>query len=113
MRETKNLRFQIGSSSLNGSGYGGRRYMPYVYTEQGISMLASVLRSEIAVNTNIRIMRTFVEMPDTKGRKGNYADRRICGCGNIEFAFQEKRKCVRDNLHAETDKAHKYRCGKF
>lgn len=36
--------------------------MPYVYTEQGISMLASVLRSEIAVNTSIRIMRTFVEM---------------------------------------------------
>lgn len=62
MRETKNLRFQIGSSSLNGSGYGGRRYMPYVYTEQGISMLASVLRSEIAINTSIRIMRTFVEM---------------------------------------------------
>ena len=36
--------------------------MPYVYTEQGISMLASVLRSEIAINTSIRIMRTFVEM---------------------------------------------------
>lgn len=36
--------------------------MPYVYTEQGISMLASVLRSEIAINASIRIMRTFVEM---------------------------------------------------
>lgn len=60
--EFENLKFQSGSSSLDGSGYGGRRYMPYVYTEQGISMLASVLRSEIAINTSIRIMRTFVEM---------------------------------------------------
>ena len=60
--EFENLKFQSGSSSLDGNGYGGRRYMPYVYTEQGISMLASVLRSEIAINTSIRIMRTFVEM---------------------------------------------------
>ena len=60
--EFENLKFQSGSSSLDGSGYGGRRYMPYVYTEQGISMLASVLRSEIAINTSIHIMRTFVEM---------------------------------------------------
>lgn len=60
--EFENLKFQSGSSSLDGSGYGGRRYMPYVYTEQGISMLASVLRSEIAINTSICIMRTFVEM---------------------------------------------------
>ena len=60
--EFENLKFQSGSSSLDGNGYGGRRYMPYVYTEQGISMLASVLRSEIAINVSIRIMRTFVEM---------------------------------------------------
>lgn len=60
--EFENLKFQSGSSSLDGSGYGGRRYMPYVYTEQGISMLASVLRSEIAINTSIHIMRTFVEV---------------------------------------------------
>ena len=60
--EFENLKIQSGSSSLDGSGYGGRRYMPYVYTEHGISMLASVLRSEIAINTSIRIMRTFVEM---------------------------------------------------
>ena len=60
--EYENLKFQSGSSSSDGGGYGGRRYMPYVYTEQGISMLASVLRSEIAINASIRIMRTFVEM---------------------------------------------------
>lgn len=60
--EFENLKFQSGSSCLDENGYGGRRYMPYVYTEQGISMLASVLRSEIAINVSIRIMRTFVEM---------------------------------------------------
>ena len=60
--EFENLKFQSGSSCLDENGYGGRRYMPYVYTEQGISMLASVLRSETAINVSIRIMRTFVEM---------------------------------------------------
>ena len=60
--EFENLKFQSGSASLDENGYGGRRYMPYVYTEQGISMLASVLRSEVAINVSIRIMRTFVEM---------------------------------------------------
>ena len=57
--EFENLRFQTGTSS---ESYGGRRYMPYVYTEQGISMLASVLRSKIAIQVSINIMRTFIEM---------------------------------------------------
>jgi len=56
--EIENLRFQNGTSSL----YGGRRYLPYVYTEQGISMLAGVLKNEIAVQVSISIMRAFVEM---------------------------------------------------
>ena len=43
-------------------GRGGRRYLPYVFTEQGISMLASVLHSEVAINVSIGIMRAFVEM---------------------------------------------------
>lgn len=43
-------------------GYGGRRTLPYVFTEQGISMLASVLRSEAAIKVSIDIMRAFVEM---------------------------------------------------
>src|SRR5947208_7147908 len=52
--ETKNLKFQIGTSS---SGYGGRRYLPYVFTEQGVAMLSSVLRSRQAVQVNVAIMR--------------------------------------------------------
>lgn len=58
--EYDNLRFQIGISSE--SEYGGRRYMPYVYTEQGIAMLSAVLRSDVAIQVSIRIMQTFVEM---------------------------------------------------
>ncbi|WP_348797941.1 ORF6N domain-containing protein [Flavobacterium adhaerens] len=54
-----NLRSQFVTSSLN---YGGRRYLPYVFTEQGIAMLASVLRSTVAIKVSIEIMNTFVEM---------------------------------------------------
>lgn len=52
----------ISSFQEEKSGYGGRRKLPYVFTEQGIAMLASVLRSEIAVQTSIHIMDSFVEM---------------------------------------------------
>ena len=58
--EYTNLKCQNGISSEN--EYGGRRTLPYVFTEQGISMLSSVLKSDVAVNVSIGIMRTFVEM---------------------------------------------------
>lgn len=57
--ETKFLRFQIGTSN---SGAGGRRYNPWVYTEQGVSMLATVLHSEVAVQVSVSIVRAFVQM---------------------------------------------------
>jgi hypothetical protein len=43
---------------------GGRRYLPYVFTEQGVAMLSSVLNSERAIDVNITIMRAFVRMRD-------------------------------------------------
>jgi hypothetical protein len=55
-----NLRSQIATSS-NGK-HGGLRYMPYVFTESGVSMLSSVLRSQTAISVNIQIMRAFVAM---------------------------------------------------
>ena len=58
--ELDNLRSQIVTSSLK--GYGGRRYMPYVFTEQGVAMLSSVLNSDRAIQVNIAIMRAFVNM---------------------------------------------------
>jgi hypothetical protein len=58
------LRRQIGTSKTKGNvdGRGGRRYLPMVFTEQGVSMLSSVLRSEKAVLVNIEIMRAFVKL---------------------------------------------------
>jgi hypothetical protein len=53
------LRFQSGTSK---SRRGGRRYLPYAFTEQGVAMLSSVLRSVRAVQVNIAIMRTFVRL---------------------------------------------------
>src|SRR5205823_9290072 len=47
------------------SGYGGRRYLPYVFTEQGVAMLSSVLRSKQAVQVNVAIMRAFVRPRET------------------------------------------------
>lgn len=58
-QEVTNLRSQIGISSSN---YGGRRYRPLVFTEQGVAMLSTVLRSKQAVHVNIEIMRTFVKL---------------------------------------------------
>ena len=58
--EFDSLIFQNGISNSNERG--GRRKLPYVYTEQGIAMLSAVLRSEIAVRVSVQIMKTFVEM---------------------------------------------------
>ncbi|GAE64114.1 ORF6N domain-containing protein [Chryseobacterium indologenes] len=57
--EVENLRFQIGTSSFS---YGGRRYLPYVFTEQGVAMASAILRSDIAVKMSVEIMEAFVEM---------------------------------------------------
>lgn len=57
--EFKSLIFQIGISN---KGRGGRRYLPYVFTEQGIAMLSSVLNSPRAIQVNIAIMRIFVNI---------------------------------------------------
>lgn len=57
--EARILRSQIATSS---GSHGGRRYAPYVFTEQGIAMLSGVLHSERAIAANIEIMRAFVEL---------------------------------------------------
>jgi hypothetical protein len=54
-----NLKSQIAISS---SDWGGRRHPPYAFTEQGVAMLSSVLRSKRAVRVNIEIMRAFVRV---------------------------------------------------
>lgn len=65
--EFQRLKSQFVTSSLRSQGatsssWGGRRYPPYAFTEQGVAMLSSVLRSEQAVHVNIEIMRAFVKL---------------------------------------------------
>jgi hypothetical protein len=50
------------SQSVTSSDWGGRRYPPYAFTEQGVAMLSSVLRSPRAVQVNIEIMRAFIRL---------------------------------------------------
>jgi DNA-binding PadR family transcriptional regulator len=64
------LRSQIVTSK---SGRGGRRARPYAFTEQGVAMLSSVLRSARAVSVNVEIMRAFVRL-------------RTMLAGNVELA---------------------------
>ena len=56
--ELRNLRFQIETANVNNMS----RQLPYVFTEQGVSMLSSVLRTKVAVKASINIMRAFVSM---------------------------------------------------
>ena len=61
--EFKSLRFQFGTLDKKvNNGKVTRKYLPYVYTEQGISMLAGVLKNDIAIQVSISIIRAFIEM---------------------------------------------------
>lgn len=67
--ETKNLRFQIGilgneslRFQIGTSKRGGKRYFPYVFTEQGVAMLSGILNSKKAIEVNVQIIRTFVKL---------------------------------------------------
>ena len=96
--EYENLRFQNGISSLT-NNYGGRRYMPYVFTEQGIAMLSAVLKSEIAVEVSIKIMNSFVEM-----RKFLLSNQELFSrLDKVELRQIELEKKI-DSKNADTDK---------
>ncbi len=56
--EFENLKYQLGTSR----SWGGRRHLPYAFTEQGVAMLSSVLRSPRAAQVNVGIMRAFVRL---------------------------------------------------
>ena len=92
------LRFQIGTSKLKG----GRRYNPYVFTEQGVAMLSSILHSEKAIQMSIKIINAFVMMRQYMGkneyRLSNLETKIIDNENNIKqlqeafSKFEEKRK---------------------
>jgi len=76
------LRFQIETSKL---GCGGRRYLPYAFTEHGVAMLSSVLSSERAVQMNIVIVRAFIKLRDILATHQELAQR----LENLELKYQE------------------------
>lgn len=61
-KEYENLRCQFVTLNSNGGRGQHRKYLPYVFTEQGIAMLSALLKSEIAVKVSISIMKAFIEM---------------------------------------------------
>ncbi|XPV70185.1 MAG: ORF6N domain-containing protein [Halarcobacter sp.] len=78
-KEYQNLRSQFAASSSNDSlrsqsvtlNHGGRRYLPYVFTEQGVSMLSAVLKSDKAIQTSIHIINSFVKMRQFLSHNGD------------------------------------------
>lgn len=92
-KEDKSLRSQIVMSKI---GRGGRRYFPFVFTEQGITMLSSVLKSEQAISVNIAIIRAFVKLReilltnDKLSRKVDTMEKKYDGQFKVVFTIIEK-----------------------
>lgn len=73
-KEFQNLRCQFVTSSLS-KNYGGRRYMPCVFTEQGIAMLSALLKSDIAIKVSVSIMKAFIELRKLLSVNGQVIER--------------------------------------
>ena len=80
------LRCQFGTSS----SWGGRRYAPYAFTEQGVAMLSSILRSQRAVQVNIAIMRAFVRLREMLTSNKELARK----LGELEKKYDEQFRVV-------------------
>ena len=91
-KEGVDLRSQTGTSS----SWGGRRYLPYAFTEQGVAMLSSVLRSSQAVSVNVEIMRAFVRLRSVLAEHLDLA-RRV---DELEAKYDRQFKAVFDAIRA-------------
>jgi hypothetical protein len=91
---TKNEYNILRSQFVTSSEWGGRRYPPYAFTEQGVAMLSSVLRSRRAVQVNIEIMRTFVKLREMLSSHKDLARK----LNNLEKKYDEKFKIVFDAI---------------
>jgi hypothetical protein len=89
--EMEALRCQIGTSK---QGRGGRRYLSYAFTEQGVAMLSSVLRSARAVQVNIAIMRAFVRLREMLMSNADLAQRLLA----LENKYDAKFRIVFDAI---------------
>ena len=88
-----NLRSQFATSSLEKENYGGRRTLPYVFTEQGIAMLSGLLKNEIAIQVSINIMNAFVEMRKFLVTNGQIFER----LSNVEYKLLEQDRMLSDH----------------
>ena len=70
----------MSQTAISKSGRGGRRKRPWVFTEQGVAMLSSALRSPTAVRVNIEIMRTFVRL---RWRTAKACPKGLCVCAPV------------------------------
>lgn len=97
---TKEEYVSLRSQIVTSKGKGGRRYMPYAFTEQGIAMLSAVLRSDIAIQVSIKIMDSFVEM------------RSLLASNELMFArineIENKQRIFYENTEEKFDKIFKY-----
>lgn len=99
--EYENLRSQFATSSLE---HGGRRYLPYVFTEEGVYMLATVLRSPVASQTSIAIIRTFTKLREFSKHYNTLAKQLI----EIDRKHDKQYKALKealDTLIAESEVA--------
>lgn len=93
-QELADLRSQIVTSSLASRNWGGRRTRPYAFTEQGVAMLSSVLKSERAVQVNVEIMRAFVRLRELIGHNRDLARR----LDDLESKYDDQFKVVFDAI---------------
>ena len=107
--EFDNLRFHFGTSK-----WGGRRYLPYAFSEQGIAMLSSVLNSKQAIQVNIQIMRTFVKLREMiashkdLSRKLNELEKKYDG--QFQIVFEAIRQLIEvDEKPKKKDRIHRER----
>jgi phage regulator Rha-like protein len=91
--EFENLRSQIGMSS---STYGGRRYPPYAFTENGVAMLSSILNSKQAIQVNIQIMRAFTKLREWLATHSDLQEK----IRKLEEKFDQKYQVVFDAIKA-------------
>ena len=89
-QEVTNLRCQFGTSR----SWGGRRFPPYAFTEQGVAMLSSVLRSQRAVAVNIEIMRAFVKLREMLAGNRELAEK----LAQLEKKYDKQFKTVFDAI---------------
>jgi hypothetical protein len=99
-------RILIFQSGISNSRHGGRRHNPFVFTEQGVAMLSSVLRSQRAVQVNIEIMRTFVRLREILSTHKDLARK----LADLESKYDRQFKIVFDairRLMAEPEPKHR------